>query len=394
MKVLLVSKDIGNVVNGGAPVARVFQQRGHEVGYVLDADGRAWMSYNESSTTQIQLALHGLSARSSLGGALRATIASADAVLVTLSGSGPPNAECDATAVALELGKPVYGIEEMFGGRRVPGFEDLARRFKRLFTIIPMDDDGEYPVCVVGPLGAERYRDVPVAIMGAQARCKLGLSLSTPLVYWTGHPRPESPHVLSRVCEAVVALRQRVLEITLVVARHSRDKDIPYNSAVHRSCLVLASARGVRVIENSLDHKDFSADHEEGILEQFRPVEFATYKELLCACVDHGVIVSGFGTDAAVIAPYLGVPSVLFIDEHRFLLGRALQEEKKIERLPLASLRQVSTVEQLVALFADLLVKLHLRQEHCGVLQRLCPLPERNPAELVVETVLKDVGVL
>lgn len=395
MKVLFVSKDIGNVVNGGAPVAQVFQKRGHAVTYVLDAGGKAGESYLKgtgSVATNVYQALNGLSVSGIPASGLylsHSDIDKADAVLVTLSGSGVPNVECDAIKIALQLGKLVYGIEDMFGGRYNPGFEDLRHNVLRLFTIIPMPDDDAFPVRVVGPLAVERYRGVSVGDLGARARQKLGLSPDTAVVYWTGHPRPESPHALSRLCEAVVALR---IPVTLVVARHSRDRAIPYNSAAHRSCLLLAAGCGVQVLENSLDHRDLSASDTDAILEQFRPPDFATYQELLCACADRGVIVSGFGTDAAVVAPYLKIPSVLFIDENSFLLGRALREEKRIEHLPLAYLRERSTVEGLCELFADLLTSPTLRQQHCLALHAVCPFPECNPAELIADIVMRDAG--
>lgn len=392
MNVLFVSKDVGNVVNGGAPVAQVFQKRGHAVKYVLDANGKAAESYF-SGATNVSHALNGLLVEcidSSDYYLLRGTIDKVDVVLVTLSGSGVPDVECDAIKFALQLGKLVYGIEEMFGGRYNPGFEDLPQNVLRLFTTIPMPDDDAFPVRVVGPLAVERYRDVPVGDLGARARQKLGLSPDTAVVYWTGHPRPESPHALSRLCEAVVALRP--ILVTLVVARHSRDRAIPYNSAAHRSCLLLAAGCGVQVLENSLDHRDLPASDTDAILEQFRPPDFATYQELLCACADRGVIVSGFGTDAAVVAPYLKIPSVLFIDESGFLLGRALREEKRIEHLPLAHLRQRSTVKELSALFADLLTSPTLRQQHCLALRAACPFPECNPAELIADIVTGDAG--
>lgn len=393
MRVLFVSKDKGNVL-AGATVAREFHILVHDVTYVLDQQGAAWQQYQ---TDEVFRSLFGGFRIVHSDGA-PAYVEESDVILVTLSASGTPNEEMEACRIAKVYKKPCYGIEEMIGGRHNPGWEEgdnpPIRKLKRLFTVMPTDEDSRYPVTVVGPPQLERYRGVDVEAVGAEARRKLDIPAETLLVYYSGQPEPENPHVLSRVGEALASLREDIPNLTLVVSRHSRElvKPFPDNSAAHRHALRHIRNRvGIRVIENSLDHKDLPPDDPEAIPAEFRPPEFVTYQELVCACKRYGVIVTGFGTDGVVVAPHLGIPSILYLDSVHYLFGGLLEREKRMSRLPLPVIPQVTTVEALLHELRRLFVPGAVA-EWAVTCSEHYPFPVSNPAERIVDTVLRDLG--
>ncbi|TSC71562.1 MAG: hypothetical protein G01um101438_1036 [Parcubacteria group bacterium Gr01-1014_38] len=382
-----MSKDIGNSL-AGILVARTFSVRGITMTYALDRRGAAWKKYTEDEVFRV---LFGTSVRVVGAESFHDLPAGADFLVVTLSASGPPNLEQEVC----RSGIPAYGLEEVLGGRHNPGWELSEPKpialLRRVFTVLPTSEDGP-AVTVVGPPQLERYRGVDVAALGRQAREKLGISLDTPLVYYIGHPEPENPHALSRVGEALSRLPQK--DVVLVVSRHSRDKEIPDNGPAHRHTLRHIQKRvGIRVIENSLGHKDLPEDHPEAIPREFCPENFATYQELVCACRSCGVIVTGFATDGTVVAPHLGVPSVLYLDCENYLFGGLLRREKCCDRLPLPLIPQVATVEALVHKLNYCLTDYGGRRErYCATLREKFPFPERDPADKIADLVLQDLG--
>lgn len=400
MHALFVSKDKGNAL-AGATVAREFHIRVHDVTYMLDRQGAAWQQYQ---TDEVFRSLFG-GLRIIHSGEAPAYVEKADVIFVTLSASGTPSEEMEACRIAQVTTKPCYGLEEVLGGRHNPGWEEgedpPIRTLKRLFTVMRTDEDSAYPVCVVGPPQLERYRGVNIEAVGREARQKLGLTPDTPLIYYSGQPEPENPHVLSRVGEAISRVLMSRPSIrdnpVLVVSRHSRERTklVPDNAAAHRHALRHIRDRvGICVIENSLDHKDLPADHPEAISGEFRPREFATYQEIVCACKRRGVIVTGFGGDGAVVAPHLGVPSVLYLDRSEYLFGGLLRREKNMLRLPIPVVPQVPTVSELAGWLNVVLydesgeLATSLRQG----LEREFPFPEKDPSELIADIVLDDLS--
>lgn len=402
-RILFVSKDLGSA-KAGAAVARAFSRRGARVEYRLDARGAAWKSYCEKSG--LDRDLNGLSVAGTSGPPEALFSGPWDAVFVTLSASGIPSAELELACRTGAGRIPLYGIEEMLGGRHNPGWgEDdpsLAGSLRRLFTIMPTREDHAYPVSVVGPPQLEKYRGLNVAEVGATARRKLWISADAALVYYIGQPEPENPDVLSRLGEALaealdvsgVSTRP---EVALVVSRHSRDKGIPCNSEAHRHALLHIERRlGIRVTENSLDHRDLPMNDREAIPQHFLPLEFCSYQELVCACAANGVIVTGFATDGVVVAPHLGIPSILYLDRHGYLFGGLLRREKKMDRFPLLVVPQVATVEDLAEYLQTFIGMTdddrEERADHCASLKRRFPFPERDPAERIVDIVMQDVA--
>ena len=398
MHVVFVSKDLGNARAGSAVAQALRRRLSHTelaLTYALDVRGAAWdavASGRETGFSGVPLRHWG-----ETSGECSKYVADADAIMVTLSASGAPNLEFDITRLAYTLGKPVYGIEEMLGGRHNPGWEAgepaPIRCLRRLFTTLPTDED-DASVTVVGPPQLERYRGVDVPLIGLLAREKLGLAVDAPLVYYIGHPEPENPHALSRVGQALAKFRRE--DLVLVVSRHGRERTnpIPDNSAAHRHTLRHIRNRvGIRVIENSLDHKDFPEDHPEAIPAEFRPVTFVTYQELVCACAHRGVTVTGFATDGLIIPPYLGVPSLFYLDREDYLFGGLLWREKRFDRLPLPLIPQVATVDQLFQKLHYFLADGSGRCErYCATLREKFPFPERDPAEAIVDVVLRDLA--
>lgn len=402
-RILFVSKDLGNA-KAGAAVAQAFHRRGVRVEYRLDTHGAAWKSYGEK--TGLDRDLDGLLVADTSGPPEELYPGPWDAAFVTLSASGIPSAELELACLTGAGRLPLYGIEEMIGGRHNPGWEDgddpPIRKLRRLFTIMPTREDHAYPVSVVGPPQLERYRGLNIEAVGAAARRKLRIPDGRALVYYSGQPAPENPHVLSRVGEALaealdvsdVSTRP---EVTLVVSRHSRDKGIPCNSEAHRHALRHIECRlGVRVIENSLDHRELPMNDREAIPSHFLPLEFCSYQELVCACAANGVIVTGFATDGVVVAPHLGIPSILHLDRHGYLFGGLLRREKRMERLPIPCVPQVATVEDLAEYLQTFIgvtgEDREARAECCETLRHRFPFPDRDPAEMIVDIVMQDVA--
>lgn len=397
MHVAFVSKDRGNA-EAGLVVAREFVKRGCGVNYFLDSRGAAWAAF------QSDWAFRGTFSGVSVIETSNAEVLSGypeDVVLVTLSASGVPNLELEVCGASCVWHSPLYGLEETIGGRGNPGWSDskppLLQRLKRLFSVMPTNDLCGCPVTVIGSPQLERYRGVGFKILGAAAYEKLQLSLSAPLVYYIGQPDEANPHVLSRLGEALHRLRPVLPECALVVSRHDRDKGIPDNGAAHRHALrYIQQMCGMRVIENSLDHRHLPSENADAIPPEFRPSEFASYQELVCACDRRGVIVTGFATDGVLIAPHLGIPSILYLDEGEFLFGGLLRREKQMSRLPLRVVPQVGSVDELHHQLLYLLDfrKDGRRQHYCEDLQEVYPFPKKNPAAAIAEHVLRDLSAV
>lgn len=417
MRALFVSKDQGNA-RAGADVARAFVQRGWEAVYVLDKRGAAWRAYGAGSDLEEMLqgtqVVGAESPAEWLDHYNRANV-----VLVTLSASGAPNLELNAVGESRLLGrqKPVYGLEEVIGGRNNPGWEkgnyERVRALRRLFTALPTNEDHLFPnVTVTGPPQLSRYRGVDLDELGRKARLKLEIPLDQPIVYFSGQPEPENPHVLSRLGEALASIRHLIPAGTvLVVSRHGRELDRgrdrsgneyvtgrhPDNAAAHRHALRHIRDRvRIRAVENSLDHKDLPDGHEEAIPQEFQPAQFATYQELVCACKDSGAVVTGFGADGMIVAPHLGVPSILYLDLRGYLFGGLLYREKKMNRLPLPVVPQVPQVPDLAG-WLEMFLSAQayqgaLRAEHVEALKKTFAFPEQDPAEKIVDIVLKDLA--
>ncbi|MDP3685857.1 MAG: hypothetical protein Q8R32_03420, partial [bacterium] len=260
----------------------------------------------------------------------------------------------------------------------------------------PTDEDDQFPnVMLVGPPQLDAYRGKDWDAMGAQARKKLGIPSHAPIVYYAGHPEPESPAVLYDLGRAISRLRSysgSPAETVLVVARHGREltKPVPDNSAVHRHALrLIARNTGIRVIENSLGHMNLPPDHPDAIPPEFRPPEFATYQELVCACRSNGVVITGFGTDG-FLAGFLGVPAVLYLSP--FLLGALAKREKGVWSFPLPLVPQPNSAEGLADTICMWLLDSAQRSERIPWLQEVYPFPGRSPADRIAETILSDVA--
>lgn len=392
--VLCVSKDAGNFKTGEC-VAQALRARGAGVVYGLDACGAVWQGYDQHSV--VVHSFRPLTGPKSIDASVRG----ADAVVVTLSASGLPNAEIAAVRAAKRLGKPVYGVEDVPRGRHNPGWQDdtppPVRELSRLFTVMRTDEDDEYVgVTVVGPTQLKSYRDVDVDAVGRVARHKLRIPEDTPLVWFSGHPAPESPHALLQVGWALAQFPDP--KPVLIVSRHSRDKGIPDNGVVHRHVLrLIQSNAGVRVIENSRDHEIISEGHPDAVPAEFRSHCSLEYSELVCACKQRGVVVTGFGTDGLIVAPHLHIPSILFLDgceepRRPFLLGRLAVQEKGTRTFPLRVVCHCSHTDALVKELTSLLYDEDARRLHCMALAGQYSFPQQDPAELIADIILEAMA--
>lgn len=399
MLALFVSKDKGNAL-AGVQVAKEVAKRGVTITYQLS--GTALHSYKEDEGFRAQFRAFEIRDQVWDPPMQDSRNASFDFAFVTLSASGRPNGEIDTVFAANDALSPVYGLEEVVGGRHNPGWEDESPSpvmlLNRLFTALPTDEDAKYPnVTVVGPPQLNRYRNADIDALGAQARQNLGIPEDCPLIYYSGQPEPENPHVLSRLGEALACLRRggALQDVCLVVSRHARErsKTVPDNGIAHRHALRLIRDRvGIRVFENSLEHVDLPAAGPEGIPWEFRPPEFSSYQELVCACKRNGVVVTGFGNDDQVVAPHLGIPSILYLDRVDYLFGGLLKREKKLSRLPVPIVPQVTSVESLAAQLERFLLDPVRRRAHCQLLTQTFPFPQTDPAEKIAELILEDLS--
>lgn len=393
MQTLFVSKDEGNAL-AGTHVAREFSIRGHTITYCLDPGGAARKTYDRDDV--FRRFFHGFDVPGPDYALREDTLRKFQLVFVTLSASGLPNAEGDVVDAAERAGISCYGLEEVPGGRNNPGWGDGVSepltKLRRLFAAFPAGEGDQSPnVTVVGPPQLEVYRGKDWDAMGAEARRKLDIPPDAPIVFYTGHPEPESPPVLYDLGKALRSLGV-TSNVVLVVARHGRELTtaIPGNSVVHRHALrLIARNAGIRVIENSLGHMNLEPDHPDAIPKEFRPKEFATYQELVCACRHDGAVVTGFGTDG-FLAGFLEVPAILYLDP--FLLGALAQREKGVEHFPLAVSLQPDNAEDFVWTINEVLCNSASRLEHIQRLRAAYPFPEKNPADRIAETILSDVA--
>lgn len=390
MRIACVSKDQRDA-EAGLAVASKFLERGCTVELILDSRGTAWAAFQTDQAFQEKCAgMLVVGTTSTNVPPARA----ADAFLITLSASGAPNLELDFCLLGTDV--PKYGIEEMIDGRHNPGWGDRnpspLKNLVCLFVAVPTNKG--YPACpvvVVGPPQLEQFRGIKVQSLRAAAHANLELPLGTPLVYYIGQPSTANPHVLSRLAEAIHRLRLLVPEVALVVSRHRADRDIPDNGATHRHVLChLQATSGTRIFENSWYHDDLPVEHPDAIPPEFRPTELSSYRELMCACWGGGVIVTGVATDGVIVAPYLGIPLVLYRDEVQFLSSGP--REKRMSRLTLSyTIPQVGSVDEL---FQSLLYFLgpteDRRRRYCEDLLWTFPFPGKDPAEAIVERVLND----
>lgn len=378
-------KDAGNA-KAGAAVAQAAQARGIAVDYLLDDRGAARQAFDQDAG--FRTAFHGRHVLRSDG-----PIAPYNFVFVTLSAAGGPNLEQDSAARAARSGLPVYGYEEVPGGRNNPGWGEgepaPVQQLRRLFTTVPTDADEHYPnVTVVGFSGLEWYRGKDIPAIGRATREKLGIPHGVPLVFYTGHPEPENPFALLEVGDELLALDTP--GTVLVVARHGREltAPIPGNGAAHGRVLRHLARHGLRVIEHSLAHRDLPASHPDAIPPEFRPPVFISLQELLCTCAEEGVVVTGFGTDGALVAPFLGIPSILYLADDLF--GAVLRREKKLSRWPLPGVLQATTERDLRVYLRSVFAP-GMRFAHIQDLRTLFHFPEKPAGALMVDTIIADL---
>lgn len=394
MRAVFCSKDGGNA-RATVPIAQRFLGMGVDVSYLLDLGGAAWNSYERDEGFRLQFQGMEVRGAESCDGVFPGV----DFGFVSLSASGAPNLEVAICREAAERSVPLFGLEDVPGGRNNPGWgiKDSAspvRSLKILFTVMPtrFDKTSGVAVVIVGPPQLEPYRSLDVGAVGAGARRSLNIPEEMPIVYFSGQPDPASPHALRDLGEALWHARPGISAVTLVVSRHGRDKGIRDNGAAHRQVLHYVRERlGIRVIENSLDHQHLPPGDSEAIPEGFRPPAFVPYVPLVCAC-RNGVIVSGFGTDALIVAPHLGVLSILYLNP--FLFGGLLEREKGMRTFSLPSVPVVSDVLRLSSEFSRIFdcESSAVRVDRQRDLARSYSFPLKHPAEIIAERVLQELA--
>jgi hypothetical protein len=363
VEILFVSNHIGNFL-AGYEVVKMLRQRGHEVRCLLDPHGTAWAAHQARKIK--------------IDGVFFATAATAavecDVVLTTISPAGEDNLEIKVTQEAVRIGKRVCALEEVpYGWRNPGGWAEVLKRVHCLLS--PMPVRRPIPLCqtkIVGPLAVERYRNVDLAVLGQQARQKMGITSTAKVVWYIAHPEAESPPALYQLGEALSECDlMDIGELVLIVTRHGREKvkPVPDNHEAHRHALRFIGDRlDIQVIDNSPDY-DGSASHQ----------------ELMGACSTNGVIVTGFATDGLVVAPHLAIPSILFLQ--RFTLGQVLKREKRVTEFPLEVIHQPETVNFLQGSLSDALCQPDRRQAWIDELRDKYPFPAVSPAEKAADII-------
>lgn len=393
------SKDDGNCGNGAIPIAQALRKLGHEISFHLDHAGSAAASL----TTQGWLS-------KKLWGYFCSVIASSwpvenialifthfipqkpDAILVTLSASGEPNIELMAVQVAHELKIPVFGIEEVPGGRHNPGWEHVAPSLTRLITVMKQQDDSDYPVMTFAPFHLmERYGNVDFVSEANRAREKLSISEDVVVLWMILHPNQESPAALLDFAHvACLYSDPKNRPGIAIVTRHRREllSPIPCNAEGYRYAMTYLATRGVRVIDNSPEFAQQDVPLGYGILYDMQPASFATYTELLALCREQGIIMTGFASAGLIDAPYLNVPSILYTDLFTFG-GLGLREKSRAYLPDDAMLRNASSRVELQNKLEFFLPNRASRSVHLQDLKQYYPWPLEDPADLAARAIIK-----
>lgn len=389
---LFVSRDIGNTL-ALVPVADELQARGFDAIFVLDADGDVARSLAATDGV-IAKALKSrdvltLPAESSPD-TIRLT-EQADFILTALSASGDkskPTLEQNFVQEALIFEKPVYGIEEVVGGRHNPGWTDLYYHLTALFSALPLPND--HPnVVPVGPMSLKPYRTEPLPELAARGRKKLAMRPHERLIVWQSLPHPEEHLMLLSFWEQLEELKTDLSPFVVAIVRHSRTLKQPIPAFWRNYRLVLrhiVANSTFRLIDASPDYCDLNALHPAAVLPNTRPVACPTMPELVTATASTGVLVGSFNTDVQIVAPYLAYQDVVSIAYlHPDLGGRALAREKGITRLPQPVLWQASSPEQLRDQLRSALFDAPARSAHQQQLVEAYPWPQKPAAEVIAD---------
>lgn len=391
---LAVAKDLGN----GLCVRQVAQRlasRNVSATFLLDRHGTAsGLGSAQASERGLLSYFVALEKEPSAN-----VVKSADFVMISPSASGSPNIEQDAFNLAVAQGVPVFILEDFPGGRNNPGWDakQLLTECKRLFAVMRLPGSDNEKVEVVGAWQAELYRNLDIKQCGLRAREKLGIDQAESIVWYSGHPDSANPIVVAHIAQAIARIGTSQRPIVFVVSRHGREIGLGSNdmAAAHRHIMrtIAQNAAGrFRVLENSVGHKELPLDNPFAVLPEFRPPSWVSYQELMCACSVNGIVVTGFGTDGAIVAPALRIPSVQYLDRDNFLLSHLLLKEKHMQ-VPAFAIWRAEDICSLAGRINDLLFGGPSIQTYRCWCEKDWPSPERNPLDVIADTIVGDLMV-
>lgn len=313
-------------------------------------------------------------------------------LLSMLSPSLRRNAEMAALEVAHHRQVPTAGYAEMLGGQCWPYWskstQDHPPRldwFDRLYVARRTTDLVTWmkPVVEVG-LPLDAYRNFDRRARGrAAVAC---LKITGPFVWFYGSPNLETINTFQDLV-TILSRYQAQKPLTLIVTRHARDRLVS-EPAVRQKILVAyhslmhaAAKTGMRVIEISHDHPNDE-------LSSFAWPGRVEHRDLLCACHYEGVLVTMHGTDG-LLAPYLGVPSILCCRSDRY--DRVLPLEKGFREFPLTRdlPPQVGDQKELSNQLARFLLLESARADYLADCRQFCPFPKKVAAQMVAEDLIK-----
>lgn len=388
---LFVSKDVGTT-KFALPVAHALVNAGCRVTYLLDNTGAAWHEFQKEGALTKQL-FEGMDVDSRHPRWIAEPMFYTSVVVTLSVGDG---LEQRAVEGAHRFCKPVFGLEDFILGRYNPGWDGVPKTFKRLFTIMPTTHDQAYPVKVVGPVQVMRYAGSCLNHIAVSVAMDMGLPPGTErIIVFFGHPNPESPAALFQVGEALQWLPSVRKGLTLIVARHGRERTapVPDNAAAYRHVMRLLKSRfgdTVTILDNSPDYADLPPNDPQAIAPEFRPKTVVGYQELVALCSLNGVGVGGFATDPTVVMPHLGLPSLLLL--HPLTFGALLLAEKNVTSLPLSLPQQFTRVDEFAAALEVLLTNRQLRQHCYDLLGEAFPFP-RDPVGMIQDTLFADLNI-
>lgn len=301
-----------------------------------------------------------------------------DAVLVMLSPTGTD----DTIERALQLAaiynkKPAYGYAEAPCGHLAPVWKDVFTEFTTLF-VAQKTKDLQFHMNVV-EVGCDVPNIDPVRALATKP--KLGIAVNDPWIWYSGGPYHQAGNILIDLLNACCRLRVSGLplhRLSVVFSRHSRDKEDLSSREAYEQAVQWANMLGVPMVENSADYAPSETTN-------LQRSEIIPYSLLLEACSANGIIVTGHGTDGAVKAPRLGIPSILCVGE---TLNPHIKREKGCDKLPLPKgypMQITTTADMEGAIYQGLT---H-RDEYKKRCQELYPLPEISPARIIVEHMTK-----
>lgn len=322
-----------------------------------------------------------------------------DAVVTAMSPVPRNNLEITVLLESVRNDVPVYGVEEVVGGRNNPGWRDYVFELNRLFAAMPEEEFRACPESVVGSSALERWRNVSVVDLNVSARAKLGIG-DEPVIYFFPAPERESPtalHILGSSLASVIEEFETygVSKPVLILNRHRRElsSPVPLNGSGYRSGLkYISEVVGLKVFDNSPEYFGLPTADERSIVSEFMPPQFLNYQEMLAVTANTGLAITFFGTDGLMVAPYLanqGILSVLWLDPT--LGGRVLQREKQVSRYNLPEVLEVyGGAEALAHIW-----RIYLIEDERDFLQKslveLYSFPPQSASVLTAEHILQDL---